>query len=94
MQIKRLKLENFRGIKEQEIELLPNMNVFVGINGSGKSTILDAIAISLSWLVNRIQKAEAKGMSIPDDSIKNGTNYSSIILDILGPNKRSISSIV
>lgn len=87
MQIKKLKLENFRGIEEIEIELLPNMNVFVGINGAGKSTILDAIAISLSWLVNRIQKAESKGMTIPDESIRNESNYSSITIDILENNQ-------
>ncbi len=87
MQIKKLKLENFRGIQEIEIELLPNINVFVGINGSGKSTILDAIAISLSWLVNRIQRAEAKGRIIPDESIKNETNYSSMIINILENNQ-------
>ena len=87
MQIKKLKLENFRGIEKQEIELLPNMNVFVGINGAGKSTILDAIAISLSWLVERIQKAETQGFTISDNSIKNETNYASITLDVLENNQ-------
>jgi len=82
VQIKTIKLENFRGIKEQSIELVPNINVFVGINGSGKSTILDAIAISLSWLVEGIQKIESKGESIPYGSIKNGTDYASILLEV------------
>jgi len=82
VQIKKLKLENFRGIKEQNIELLPNINVFVGINGAGKSTILDAIAISLSWLVKGIEKIEKQGENIPYDSIKNSTNYASIGLSI------------
>ena len=83
MQIKKLKLENFRGIEEQEIELLPNINVFVGINGSGKSTILDAIAISLSWLVEGIQKIESQGKDIPENSIKKGEDYSSITLKVI-----------
>ena len=83
MQIQNIKLENFRGAKGLELDLHPNVNVFVGVNGAGKSTILDAIAISLSWLVEGIQKAEAIGMSIPDESIKNQTNYSSILLEVL-----------
>ncbi len=87
MQIKEIEIENFRGIKKQNIKLLENINVFVGVNGSGKSTILDAIAISLSWLVERIQKAEAKGKSIADESIKNNTNYSSISLKVLEKDK-------
>jgi len=83
LQIKKLKLENFRGIEEQEIELLPNINVFVGINGSGKSTILDAIAISFSWLVEGIQKIESQGKDIPENSIKKGEDYSSITLKVI-----------
>ncbi|MFK5977185.1 MAG: AAA family ATPase [Sulfurovum sp.] len=83
MQIKNIKLENFRGAKVLDIDLHPNINVFVGVNGAGKSTILDAIAISLSWLVERIQKAETIGMSIPDESIKNQSNYASIALEVL-----------
>ena len=88
MQIKTIELENFRGFKKQSIELLPNINVFVGVNGAGKSTMLDAIAISLSWLVEGIQKTESRGMSIPEESIKNNTNYSSIALEILEENKK------
>lgn len=82
MQIKEIEIHNFRGIKKQTIELSPNINVFVGVNGAGKSTVLDAIAISLSWLVARIQKADTRGMSIPDESIKNGTDYASIQLKV------------
>ncbi len=82
MQIKNIELENFRGIRKQSIDLLPNINVFVGVNGSGKSTILDAIAISLSWLVEGINKIESQGENIPDDSIKNGAEYASIKLEV------------
>ena len=87
MQIQKIELKNFRSFKKQTIELLPNINVFVGVNGAGKSTVLDAIAISLSWLVEGIQKAESKGMEIPEKSIKNDTEFSSISLEVL-ENKR------
>jgi len=87
LEIKELSIYNFRGIEKQTFKLLPNINLFVGVNGAGKSTILDALAISLSWLVERIQKADAKGEDIPDDSIKNGKNYSSISLKISEDNK-------
>ena len=88
MQIEKIELENFRGFKKQSIKLLPNINVFVGVNGSGKSTILDAIAISLSWMVEGIQKTESRGMNIPEDSIKNNTKFSSIVLKILEKNEK------
>jgi len=87
LQINEVVLENFRSFKKQSITLLPNINIFVGVNGAGKSTILDAIAISLSWLVSGIQKIESQGMDIEESSIKNNTNFSSISLEIL-ENKR------
>jgi len=83
LQIRKIELENFRSFKKQTIELLPNINVFVGVNGAGKSTVLDAIAISLSWLVSGIQKVESRGMGIDEKSIKNNTNFSSILLEVL-----------
>jgi len=86
LQIQTIELENFRGFKKQSIELLPNVNIFVGVNGAGKSTILDAISISLSWLVEGIQKKESTGIKIPDESIKNNMNFSSISLTLNNDN--------
>lgn len=43
-----LKIQNFRGIRNLEITSLNKINIFVGINGSGKSTVLDAIFISIN----------------------------------------------
>lgn len=82
MQIKEIEISNFRGIKYQHIELLPKINVFVGINGAGKSTILDSISIMLSWLINRIQREHASGKKIPELSIKNGENHSSLEITV------------
>jgi predicted ATP-binding protein involved in virulence len=48
MQIKNIQIQNFRGIRELTLELNPKLNVFIGINGSGKSSILDAIAMTFS----------------------------------------------
>jgi exonuclease SbcC len=42
-----LKLENFKRYKEFEIELFEGLTGFIGRNGSGKSTIFDAIFFAL-----------------------------------------------
>lgn len=57
MRIKRLIMTNFRGFKDLEI-IFPESNllVLVGINGSGKSSILDCIAIILSRFVSEFRK--------------------------------------
>jgi len=49
MHVKTLHIENFRGIRNMELELHPRMNVLIGVNGAGKSSVLDALATSLSW---------------------------------------------
>ena len=45
MILKKLKLKNFRGYLDFEIDFEKNMNVFIGRNDVGKSTILEALEI-------------------------------------------------
>ncbi len=52
MKIEKIILENFRGFKgEHTIELDPQLNVFVGRNGAGKSSILDALGVLLNHFI-------------------------------------------
>ncbi len=44
MRLEKLKLENFRGFENLELDFHPEVTVLVGINGSGKTSILDAVA--------------------------------------------------
>jgi len=64
MKIKELNLRNFRGFKELDIKFpSSNLAVFIGINGAGKSSILDAIAMFLSdFILNLIQKEDNVGI--------------------------------
>ncbi|MBD1939603.1 AAA family ATPase [Microcoleus sp. FACHB-68] len=56
MRVKRLKMQSFRGIGDLTLEFPPDEpTVFIGINGVGKSTILDCIAILLSPYINLIK---------------------------------------
>jgi len=50
------------------------------VNGSGKSTVLDAIAIMLSWPASRIIRPGASGRPITENDITNGKSSSSIQL--------------
>ena len=80
MKIAKLNLKNFRDAQALSLELNPNLNVFVGVNGSGKSTVLDAIAIMLSWPANRIIRPSASGRLITENDITNSKSSSSIQL--------------
>ncbi|RZN37370.1 MAG: ATPase [Methanosarcinales archaeon] len=80
MKVTKLNLANYRDARALSIELNPKLNVFVGMNGSGKSTVLDAIAIMLSWAVNRIISAGTSGKAIVENDMTNGKSTSSIQL--------------
>ena len=56
MKIRKLELHNFRSARASAFEFNDKLNLFIGINGAGKSTILDALSICLSWLIKRIEK--------------------------------------
>ena len=66
MKIRELYLRNFRGFKDLKITF-PNSNlaVFIGINGVGKSSVLDAIAILLSQFVAKLSGTSAKRILSP-----------------------------
>jgi len=78
MRIHILKLERFRGAQSLSLELHERLNVFVGLNGAGKSSILDATAILLSWMVNRVKHAGASGRPITEPDIRNGESWANI----------------
>ena len=47
MWIRRLKVSDFAGIQEADLELAPGLNVLYGPNELGKSTLVDAIRAAL-----------------------------------------------
>jgi predicted ATP-binding protein involved in virulence len=56
MKVKQLKMTSFRGISDLTLEFdADEPTVFIGINGVGKSSILDCIAILLSRLLDWIR---------------------------------------
>ena len=82
MKIKNIHIQNFRSIKDLSLDLSPNLNVMVGVNGAGKTSILESVSTSLSWIVNRVQNQNSNGNSIADKDIRNETDYSRIEIEI------------
>lgn len=78
MKITQLELHNFKGIQSLTLSLEESLTVFIGINGAGKSTILEALAISLSWVVARIRHAGAPGRGIQELDIHNNAPFALI----------------
>lgn len=51
MQIQSIKIKNFRGIEEWEIELKPGFNLIQGENGKGKTSILEAVSVGIGGFI-------------------------------------------
>jgi predicted ATP-binding protein involved in virulence len=84
MKITRLNLTNYRGVHSLSLDFQERLNVFFGVNGAGKSTIIDAVAIMLSWAVSRIRYSGASsGRPIQETDVTNGKSSSSVQLDCI-----------
>lgn len=52
MRIDRLRLSNFKGFAERELTFHPQFNLIVGENGTGKTSVLEALSIGVgSWFL-------------------------------------------
>ncbi|WP_071190366.1 AAA family ATPase [Trichormus sp. NMC-1] len=60
MHIQRVIIKDFRCFEHLEVNLDPDINIFVGNNGSGKSALLDAIAAAMFPYVVQIQQIAGK----------------------------------
>ena len=72
MRIKELELKNFRCFEHMSLMLHSNMNVMVGVNGTGKTTLLEAIRIFIGAVFCELDKIENKisSPSITDDDVR------------------------
>lgn len=86
MKIRKLKLTNFRGLRDEDIDFDESITVFAGKNGGGKSTVLEAVAIMLSWLPARISNYAAAGRQIRTADITVGCDFSKLEMTLAREN--------
>ncbi|HFS6024354.1 AAA family ATPase [Raoultella ornithinolytica] len=82
--LNKLAIHDFKRIRELQLTLEEDLTVFVGDNGFGKSSILESIAIALSWLRSNIEKENKPGAYIKLNEINNSddVDYASISVNI------------
>jgi len=78
MKLISINLENYRGVHCLEMPLDNKLTVLTGSNGSGKTTILDAVAILLSWITARTRSLKGSGRSLSEKQIQNGMKAAKI----------------
>ena len=75
-----LTLENFRGIKELQLPFEPGLTVIAAVNGGGKTTVIEALAMLLSWLTARTKRDSGKGGRIKEVEINNDRKHAQLSL--------------
>jgi predicted ATP-binding protein involved in virulence len=55
VRLKKVSFQNFRGFEQLELELQPDLTVFIGNNGAGKTAILDGMANVLRQFENMMR---------------------------------------
>ena len=82
MKIKHITIENFRAIERLDFDCSLGVNAFIGDNGAGKSTVLDAIAVLFSWLSARLSSPQGRGRILRNDDIRLGAGYCFLSIEV------------
>ena len=67
MKLNQIKISNYRCFKEVEIDFDDHITLVVGQNGAGKTTILDAVAVSVSTFLLGIDGGVSRSI-LKDDA--------------------------
>lgn len=67
MRLDRLHIQNFRCYEDATFDFQPGFNLVVGVNGSGKTSLLQAIAVSFIEFGNAVKRSE---ISVKDEDIR------------------------
>jgi len=60
MNIQNISIQNFKGFSKKELQFNEQMTVLIGDNGSGKTTILEALSFVIGTFFHRIDGAQAR----------------------------------
>lgn len=78
MRIKQLKIVNLRGFEQVDLEFTSGMNLLVGVNGVGKTTVLDSIRICLSKILPDITASRSRKKSFDKEDIRIQSNFMTV----------------
>ena len=71
MKLESIDIGGFRGIQKLQLDFSERINVLVGVNGAGKSAVLDCTAIMLSRLIGPIRSRTGIGRFFAESDINN-----------------------
>lgn len=79
IKLENVHLENFRGFSDIKVDLNEKFTCIAGINGAGKTTILDAIANNLSWVREMLLPVHHNGEFVKKEDKKKDSTFATKI---------------
>ena len=70
MNIKHLQLTHMRAFDQAEFDFNPGMNLLVGVNGVGKTTVLDALRICISKILPAVTASRSRSLPFDAEDIR------------------------
>ena len=74
MLVKKLKLTNVRAFTEAEFEFGTGVNLLVGVNGVGKSTVLNSLRFLLANAFNKLSP-DKENLNFDDEDVSIGSEF-------------------
>lgn len=68
MYLEKIRIQNYKAIENMEISLKPGMNLLIGDNGAGKTSVLEAIAVAVGGMF--VNVAGVRSKSIVKDDVR------------------------
>ncbi|WP_222071511.1 AAA family ATPase [Azospirillum formosense] len=82
MRITRLSVAKLRAFEQASFEFDPRFTLLVGVNGMGKTTVLDTLRICLSRLLPRFTASKSRPEAFGRDDIQVGASALTVDLDL------------
>lgn len=80
MKIKKLRVANLRAFEQAEFEFTPGMNLLVGVNGVGKTTVLDTLRACLSKIIHDMTNSRVHQIPFVNEDIRVQADFMTVDL--------------
>lgn len=82
IKMKTIRAFGYRGFEEFSVDFENDSTLLTGINGSGKSSVLDCCALGISWLHSGISNTVTVGSKLKDSDINNSQHLHKCTIEI------------
>lgn len=87
MKVRRLDMKWFRGFRELSLEFTGNVTVLVGVNGAGKTSILDCLALLLSQVASQHLNEKKLARQLSEADIQNSEPHTLNTIEVTDEGK-------